>query len=231
MGTSMRLTLLGVGCIVLLGIFWDLYRASRQKKNSTVNMKRSHVTHVSQNLPIAAESDVDLSDFEEVVLVKSVKRIEAPVVPVSEKASSMDTNDIIALSIMARQPGMFLGKKLQDAFVEAQLEFGDMDIFHRYDNRADGKEPIFSVASAVEPGVFDLVHMDTMTTPGLMLFFKLSTPNQSIAAFELMLRIARQLAQRLDGELRDDRRRLLTIQSIEQYREKVRMVGLRRHVS
>ena len=105
-----------------------------------------------------------------------------------------------------------------------------MDIFHRYDTRED-REPIFSVASAVEPGTFDFMRMDTMVTPGLMLFFSLSTPNQSIAAFELMLRIARQLAQRLDGELRDDRRRLLSAQSIENYREKVRMVGLRRHAT
>jgi cell division protein ZipA len=106
-----------------------------------------------------------------------------------------------------------------------------MDIFHRYDNPEEASDPIFSVASAVEPGTFDLSQMETMVTPGIMLFFKLSTPNQSIAAFELMLRIARQLAQRLDGELRDDRRRLLTIQSIENYRERVRMVGLKREVS
>lgn len=220
METSVRLILLGLACVVLIGIFWDLYRVSRNKKKSiSAELKQTR-------------TEADVSDFEEVVLVKSVKRAEVPEASISVNPTPV-TNDIVALSIMARQPGVFLGKKLQDAFAEAKLVFGDMCIFHRYDTREDEdlKAPIFSLALAVEPGIFDLARMDAMVTPGLMLFFQLSTPNQSIAAFELMLRIARQLAQRLDGELRDDRRRLLTIQSIENYREKVRMVGLRRNAS
>lgn len=228
MEISLRLALLGLGCVVLIGLFWDLFRGRRHKKVSKFMVSQQTKHHrdpAVDSRPLAADAQRasdPASEFEEVVLVKSVKRIETPSAPMG---------DIIALSIMARQPGVFLGKKLQDAFLETQLQLGEMDIFHRYDNKEDSQEPIFSVASAVEPGTFDWEHMDTMVTQGLMLFFKLSTPNQSIAAFELMLRIARQLAQRLDGELRDDRRRLLTIQSIENYREKVRMVGLKRHVS
>lgn len=228
MEMSLRLVLLGVGCILLIGLFWDLFRGRNQhrkvtKNSNMVQPKRKNQLFKENHHKIGEEdknTDSRLSDFEEVVLVKSVKRVES---------ASLPSDDIIALSIMARQPGVFLGKKLQDAFLESQLQFGEMDIFHRYDNRENVSDPIFSVASAVEPGTFHLANMDTMVTPGIMLFFKLTTPNQSIAAFELMLRIARQLAQRLDGELRDDRRRLLTVQSIENYREKVRMMGLKRH--
>lgn len=215
MEISLRFVLLGLGCVLLMGLVWDVWRGRRGRGRMPAEKN-----NLSKNTLGAAEPSI--SDFEEVVLVKSLKRVETPSVPMS---------DIIALSVMARQPSVFLGRKLQDAFLESQLRFGEMDIFHRYDNFEEVSEPIFSVASAVEPGTFSLEHMDILVTPGIMLFFKLSTPNQSIAAFELMLRIARQLAQRLDGELRDDRRRLLTVQSIENYRERVRMVGLKRNAS
>ncbi len=228
METSLRLVLLGVGCVVLIGLCWDLFRGRAKKKSAAYSQypeKKQTKTVLMPETKSYAHPETDLSSFEEVVLLKTSKPAETV-----ETGAEGVANDIIALSVMARQPGVFLGKKLLDVFVEAQLEFGEMDIFHRYDARED-REPIFSVASAVEPGIFDLNKMDTMVTPGLMLFFSLTTPNQSIAAFELMLRIARQLAQRLDGELRDDRRRLLNAQSIENYREKVRMVGLRRHAT
>jgi cell division protein ZipA len=231
METSLRLALLGIGCIVLIGLCWDLFRGRVKKKNAAYSkhaFKKTTKTMVMPEVASYAHTESDLSNFEEVVLLKSSKPAETA--DATQGVANTPMDDIIALSIMARQPGVFLGKKLQDVFSEAQLELGEMDIFHRYDTRED-REPIFSVASAVEPGTFDFKRMDTMVTPGLMLFFSLTTPNQSIAAFELMLRIARQLAQRLDGELRDDRRRLLSAQSIENYREKVRMVGLRRHAT
>jgi cell division protein ZipA len=131
-------------------------------------------------------------------------------------------NDIIVLSIMSRYPGTFFGRNLLEAFQEVYLYYGDRQIFHRYENQDGTGQKIFSVASAVEPGYFDLSKMDSYKTPGLTLFFALSRPNQSIAAFEQMLRTAKLLAMRLDGELQDDRRRSLTVQMIEQYRERVR---------
>lgn len=135
-------------------------------------------------------------------------------------------NDIIILSIMARQPGTFFGRNLLEAFQEVHLFYGDRQIFHRYENQDGTGQKIFSIASAVEPGYFDLSKIDSYKTPGLTLFFALSRPNQSIAAFEQMLRTAKLLAMRLDGELQDDRRRSLTVQMIEQYRERVRIPAM-----
>lgn len=135
---------------------------------------------------------------------------------------------IIALNVLARQPGMFSGKKLLEVFRDAHLFHGDMDIYHRYENTDGTGKIMFSVVSAVEPGIFDITKMDKFVTPGLTLFFSPIRPNQAIAAFELMLRTAKLIALRLDGELKDQNRRILTLQGIEKYREKIRASHLLR---
>ena len=64
--------------------------------------------------------------------------------------------------------------------------------------------------------------METLETPGVTLFFTLTRPNQSIAALELMLRTAKQLALKLNGDIKDDKQRLLTMHTVERYRDRVK---------
>ncbi len=134
----------------------------------------------------------------------------------------VDPNKIFVINVMAKQPGIFQGKKLIDVFDEAHLYFGDMQIFHRYENADGSGKPMFSLASAIEPGTFDLASLESYMTPGLTLFFSPTTRNHSIAAFELMLRTAKILATALDGETKDQSRRPLTAEGIEKYRQNVR---------
>ncbi len=131
-------------------------------------------------------------------------------------------DELIVLNVVARQPGVFSGKKLYEAFHYLHFYFGEMQIFHRYENIDGTGKVIFSIASMVEPGIFEISKMEQFSTPGLTLFFTVERANQSIAAFELMLRTAKQLANRLDGELRDDKQRILTLKGIDQYRNRVR---------
>lgn len=208
METSLRILLLLAGVIIVGGILWDSFRDKRRKKLGSKRRER----------PLEKDTSFvmndDLEDMDDVVLVSK------------KSASSVNTestgSELIILNIMARQPGVFLGKRLFDALNEAHIFYGEMDIFHRYENLDGTGETVFSLASVVEPGVFVLSKLDTFSTPGITLFFKTTKLNQSIAAFELMLRTAKQLAARLDGELKDDQRRPLTEQAIENYRDRVR---------
>lgn len=136
--------------------------------------------------------------------------------------------DLMILNIMARKPGVLAGRKLLDALNEAHMIYGEMDIFHRHENNDGTGRIIFSLASALEPGTFTLSKMDTFVTPGITLFFNMERPNQSIAAFELMLRSAKQLAMRLDAEIKDDQHKFLTLVTIEKYRDKARQFGVKR---
>lgn len=138
------------------------------------------------------------------------------------RAERAPGGELIILNVVAKQSGVFSGKKLYEAFHHLNLYHGEMQIFHRYENMDGTGEIVFSIASAVEPGIFEISKMENFATPGLSLFYVTSRPNQSIAAFELMLRTAKQLASRLDGELRDQDRKFLTAHGIENYRSLAR---------
>lgn len=136
-------------------------------------------------------------------------------------------SDVLVINVMARENRVFRGDDLLEALITAGLKFGDMQIFHKR-LRGDSKGPIvFSVANILNPGVFDLNRMDEFQTVGISLFLGLPAPMSSQEAFNLMLDTAQHLKSQLDGEMRDDSRNVMTKQTIEHYRERIREIDLR----
>lgn len=201
METAVRLILILLGVVIVAGIVWDARRGRISKKRRN---------------ELATEFDSKesiLPTFDDVRIVVKPEKQEP----------TLYREELITLNIMARVPSVFTGKKLKNAFTDAHLYYGERQIFHRFDNMDGTGENLFSVLSMVEPGFFELSTLESLETPGITLFFITSTPNHSIYAFELMLRTAKQLALRLEGDLKDDRHRTLTPQIIEHYRERIRM--------
>lgn len=136
-------------------------------------------------------------------------------------------SDVLVINVMARENRVFRGDDLLEALITSGLKFGDMQIFHKR-LRGDSKGPIiFSVANILNPGVFDLNSMDEFQTVGISLFLGLPAPISSQEAFNLMLDTAQHLKTQLDGEMRDDSRNVMTGQTIEHYRERIREIDLR----
>lgn len=127
---------------------------------------------------------------------------------------------ILQLNIMARD-GAISGDDLMRATRDLQLEFGDMQIFHRYAENHGQHEPVFSMASLVEPGTFPLDAMAEFSTPGVTLFAQLPGPLEGIETFDQMLASAQRLAALLDAELLDHTRSVLSRQTIEHIREEI----------
>jgi cell division protein ZipA len=103
------------------------------------------------------------------------------------------------------------------AFLEEGLFYGDMKIFHRYYSHVN-KSIIYSVASACEPGYFNLDNIDAYKTRGITLFMKLAFSEQPIEAYEEMLNAAQRMADKLGGELVDERHEMLTPETINRHR-------------
>jgi len=59
------------------------------------------------------------------------------------------------------------------------------------------------------------------------MFMKLHDLDEPIAAYELMLDTARQLAAEMDGALQDESRSALTNQTIEHWRQTIREQSLK----
>ena len=127
---------------------------------------------------------------------------------------------IVTVRIVAREKKSFAGDELILSMRGIGLRHGKFGIFHRYDG-SDEDKTIFSAASLVEPGSFDLQNIQGQVIPGISLFLVLPGPVDSVEAFDLMLAAARTLTQSLNGELLDESGSTLSIQRERYLREEI----------
>lgn len=136
-------------------------------------------------------------------------------------ATQVAEDKIVTLHVMAPAHSPFRGKDLLRAFELVGLEFGDMNIYHRFLS-ADGRpRNVFFVANMVNPGTFDPQRMDDFNTPGLSLILRLPGEVEGVRALDDMVETARRLASELHGEMRDETRSALSRQRIEHLRGEV----------
>ena len=136
-------------------------------------------------------------------------------------------SEVIVINVMAGEGKLFSGNELLHAAVTCGLTFGDMNIFHLRCGPHDKGPVLFSLANILNPGTFDLNNMTQFSTVGVSLFLALPAVESNFDAFEQMLTVAQRLCELLDGELRDDQRNVMTTQTIEHYRQRVRDFELR----
>lgn len=136
--------------------------------------------------------------------------------PNQAPAASQDGEQLIVLSVMAAPGDPFKGPALIKAFDNTALQHSDMKIYQRLNERA---EPVYGVASAVKPGIFDLNNMEHFTTPGLTLFLQLPGPVDGVTAFDDMLTTAERLAVELGGEIQDQHHNVLSRQMVAHLRD------------
>ena len=147
--------------------------------------------------------------------------MHAPTLSSSESPQPrrIERRKILALRL-AVSPNRLEGGKLLEALHAESLQHGKYDVFHRL--HEDGVSIVFSVASMVEPGTFDLDKMPTMNFPGVTLFAQLPGPAPGMHVLNELVACARKLQQGLGGTLQDDRGVPLTVHRIERLRQEVR---------
>ena len=146
---------------------------------------------------------------------------------VRQQSSVARPAEVLVCNVMAREGFELHGDDLLEALITNGLKFGEMNIFHK---RSLGKTTgpvIFSVANILNPGTFDLNSMTDFRTSGVSLFLALPSPTNNLEAFDHMLDVAIHLKESLDGELKDDHRNVMTSQTIEHYRQRIKDFELR----
>jgi len=127
-------------------------------------------------------------------------------------------NDVIVLHLISNPDHPYRGYELLQAMLTVGLRYGKWGIFHRHEE-ITGRGPIlFSLASSVEPGTFDLAKMGSFSTPGLTLFMRVSSLENPPQAFETLLAAAKQLAEELGGTVCDEKRFPLAIEKLAWWR-------------
>jgi FtsZ-interacting cell division protein ZipA len=114
---------------------------------------------------------------------------------------------IVALRLVSGPTARFLGRNVRMALAAEGFVLGKFDIFHKPgpDARA-----LLSAASLTKPGTFALSTIDGQRFGGLSLFAVLPGPLPAQQTFDELLSTARNLNDRLQGALQDERGEPLT---------------------
>lgn len=133
-----------------------------------------------------------------------------------------EPEEVLIINVMAHKGEMFNGGELLDIILQCGMRYGSMDIFHRHSDTKGEGALLFSMANMVKPGTFDLDAMDEFETPGVSLFMTLPINADSMQSFDLMADTARAISETLGGELKDEQRSVMTRQTLEHCRQRIR---------
>jgi len=201
---GLRWLLLFFGVLVITGVY--LY--SRRERNNT-EVDPESTARVAPTLG-EETADKEISDPE--LTQDAGDDVASPALDVPQK--------IVTLRLIARNGGAFKGDDLILSLRGLGLRHGQFGIFHQYDGN-DESRTIFSAASLVEPGSFDIVNIKEQEIPGISLFLVLPGPVAGVEAFDMMMEASRALAQTLDADLLDESGSTLSIQRERYMREEV----------
>jgi cell division protein ZipA len=194
---ELRWVLLAAGILVLAVVFWLSRREARGETSG----------------PAPAPS----RRWPRLGVIESASAAAPP----GDQAAELPAAErIVTVRLIAQAHGTFAGEDLVLALQEAGLRHGRFGIFHRVDPK-DEHRSLFSVASLVEPGSFDLARVETERYAGVSLFMLLPGPAEPVVAFDDMLATARGLARRLEGEILDEQGSRLSVQRERYLREEV----------
>lgn len=208
---GLRWYLLLFGLFVVAGVY--LYsRMQRNKADSgdsvSDELPRQEPSLDGESLPEPVEPTIDEFD------------VEGGSDPESDEATPAAEQKVVTLRIIARNHGSFAGDELALSLRGIGLRHGKFGIFHQYDGSDEGKV-VFSAASLVEPGSFDMANLKDQKIPGISLFMVLPGPVDGAEAFDLMTAAARTLANSLNAELLDESGSTLSVQRERYLREEI----------
>jgi cell division protein ZipA len=143
----------------------------------------------------------------------------ADVTPITDPIVDWPPDDqrrVVALRLVANPPERLAGRAVRLALASEGFVLGKFQIFHKPD---DTGRAVLSAANLSKPGTFDLGTMDSQRYGGLNLFIVLPGSRPPLKAFEDLLATARNLNERLNGALQDERGGPLTPTRITTLRE------------
>ena len=120
----------------------------------------------------------------------------------------------VLLSVMAPPNKTFDGIQILEAAQEANLKLNKRGTLDCFAETEAGPRRLFRVGHLKEPGIFSLQSIDTLKTPGLLLFMSLPGPVETVAGVDLLIAVAGQLAESLGGAVCDERHNKLSAQAM-----------------
>lgn len=203
---GLRWLLLLVGILVIAGVYLYSRRERDKPEREQVDGVRIAPKLGGDDVD-AVEPDYDAATVDDEHASADVQSADVP-------------QKIVTLRLIARNGGAFRGDELILSLRGIGLRHGKFGIFHQFEGN-DEEKSVFSAASLVEPGSFDLTNIKEQEIPGISLFLIIPGPIDGVEAFDRMMESARAVAQTLDGELLDETGSTLSIQRERYMREEI----------
>ena len=150
--------------------------------------------------------------------------LEVPSAPASELGRRItdDFDKLVTLYVAARPDQVLRGEDIVVAAEKTGMVYGYMNIYHRLLEGQPERGPVFSMASILKPGSFDMATIGEMETPAIAFFLTLPGPLGALDAWEKMEPTVTRMAELLDGVVLDDSRNALGRQRIAHIRDELR---------
>ena len=238
---ELRWVLLGLGLLVVLGVFLGGLIKSRSRLSETprsepVVWPEEPETSVPATESVQAQEGFP-AGFEEgggtpeavVIDTRSGNGAgEQPDEPQPDEPQAApgtadpvpETERVVSLRLVPGEGERLDAERTVRALREAGLQHGPYEIFHYCEDR-NVPESGFSVANLVEPGSFDLSNIPGTALPGITFFMVLPGSRDPVERFDKMIGIARDLRQSLDARLLDELGNSWSIQGERYLREEL----------
>ncbi len=147
---------------------------------------------------------------------------EQEIIDLTEEVSVVSGEElVIVFFIISRGEQYFSGADINDVCESNGFEYNDRNIYEKFsDTNLKDKRPIASIVNSFEPGTFDS-DFNNFDTKAITLILMLPGPDSEMKAFDGIVIHAKDIAQRLNGELCDETRSVLTQQTISHIVEKI----------
>lgn len=153
----------------------------------------------------------------------ALEEINAP----CQEAQVTSANDTVkgaqplaVFHLMAAEIKFFGGYDLLQALLSQGMRFGEMKIFHRFQDKNGSGPILFSMAQATEPGTFNIHHMGSLNCKGLTFFMQLSgCSGVDYERFSLMIETIKALKNELGGRILDDNKKEVSNEALERCKE------------
>jgi cell division protein ZipA len=212
--------------------FYILFKTFNKKKSKTnpLSNKTEKLTQkpgFKNKDPDPLLEDYDESDEEQEPLPAPISsQKEAPTlheeVVMVAPAKPKHSLEFIAFSIVPKQQDFFPGRVMMTALKTNNFHLGKQDMFHLHEDDDPKKPILFSVASLLEPGVFNEEEMADNNYPGLLVYMILTKSSDPLEIFDKMLKSVRMIAAQLNGEILDNSDNVITAQLITEYRNAIK---------
>ena len=214
---GLRWLLLLFGLLVVAGVYFYSRRERDAKQQPAPRVQRPE--RVEPSLDGDATDDVELQEDQYTESEAVYAPEDEPEAEPAEPAPSPQQK-IVTMRVVAKKHGVFAGDDLILNLRSVGMRHGKFGIFHKFHDD-DDRQVVFSAASLVEPGSFDLENVKNQKIPGISLFLVLPGPLDGCQAFDQMMEAGRTLSKALHGELLDESGSTLSIQRQRYLREEI----------